>query len=76
MSANNEEGWTEVVSKKKRYRKFPPYRGPKLRAVNHFWNGFDEKGNERWYIELSNGAILTSRDQDYYFWVKRYYPGR
>jgi len=44
--------------------------------VKQYWDGFDEQNQERWFIELSNGTILSNTDKDYSFWAKRYYPNR
>ena len=38
-----------------------------------YWNGFDEKGRERWYIEFSNGSIISNKDPNYDFWSKKFY---
>lgn len=69
-------GWTKVISRKHRYPRQPPRQESKLRAVKQYWDGFDEQGQERWFIELSNRTILSNADNDYGFWAKRYYPNR
>lgn len=38
----------------------------------HYWCGFNEKGTPKWYIELSNGRIVSERDENYFFWLKKY----
>jgi hypothetical protein len=38
----------------------------------HYWSGFDEKGVRKWYIELSNGRIVSSKDENYFFWLKKH----
>lgn len=71
----DEDGWTKVVYKKSRREKpNPPRDNKSIRAVKHYWNGFNEKGEERWYLELSNGTILTPSHENYRDLVKRYFP--
>ena len=70
------DGWTKVVSRKHRNPRPQPPSETKLRAVKQYWDGFDEQNQERWFIELSNGTILSNTDKDYSFWAKRYYPNR
>jgi len=69
--SQGDDEWTKVVP-----RKYQKHQEPKVRAVKHYWNGFDEQGHEKWYIELSNGVILPSNHKEYTFWAKRYYPNR
>lgn len=38
----------------------------------HFWCGFDETGRQKWFIELSNNRIISSKDENYFFWLKKY----
>ncbi len=73
MNSNQylERGWTKVQSRReKRNMQVKP------RPVKHYWIGFDNDGNERWYLELSDGKVLTPRDVNYNFWMKRFFPNR
>lgn len=38
-----------------------------------YWNGFDNDGNEKWYIEFTNGTIITNKDSSYNFWYRKYF---
>ena len=62
---SNNDGWTQVRSK--RYKNHQN-RG---RSAKYYWNGFDKNG-EKWFIELSDGKILTSTDNDYQYWQNRF----
>ena len=75
IKEDDEDSWTKVVSRKHRRDKLhATTQESKIRAIQHYWNGFNKCGEERWYIELSNGVILSSHDKDYDFWMKRHYP--
>lgn len=68
-------GWTKVMSRKSRREKNNPLKDTKsVRATKHYWNGFNERGEEKWYLELSNGTILTSSHENYRDLVRRYFP--
>jgi hypothetical protein len=62
-----EEEWKQVSSKK--YSKKPERKTP----LKCYWNGFDENGKERWFIEFTNGSIISNKDSTYNFWSKRVY---
>ncbi len=64
-SPSNNDGWTQVRSK--RYKSHQNRR----RSAKYYWNGFDKNG-EKWFVELSDGKILTSADSDYRYWQNRY----
>lgn len=70
--------WTKVGSKKRRKKKVKQtcnsLQYPKIKPVKHYWYGFNKQGKERWYIELNNGELITNTNNEYDFWVKRYYP--
>lgn len=69
--------WTKVVFRKHRQDRPPDStQESRIKAIKHYWDGFDNQGCERWYIELSNGAIISNTDKEYGFWIKRYYPNR
>jgi hypothetical protein len=64
-SLPNNDGWTQVRSKRHRNNL------SRLKSAKHYWNGFDKNG-EKWFIELSDGKILTSSDSEYQYWQTRY----
>ena len=66
-----EEEWTKVATRKNRREK-PRAQESKVYAIKQYWNGFNNQGDEKWYIELSNGSAMSNRDKDYEFWAKRY----
>jgi len=66
MEPSNVSEWTQVKSRRSRK--------PKIYPVKNYWNGFEESGNERWYIELSDGRILTPRHEDYIRWSQKHFP--
>lgn len=71
---DNQEGeWIKVGSRKRKEKKYIQQE-QKIRALRHYWNGFDNQGKERWYIELSNGVIISNSNKEYDNWIKRYYP--
>jgi hypothetical protein len=45
-----------------------------LKPINHFWNGFDECGIEKWYIEMDNGNLISSKNSEYIYIVKKFFP--
>jgi len=63
-SANN-DGWTQVKSKRHRTQQ------SRVKSAKHYWNGFDKNG-EKWFIELSDGKILTPTDGEYQYWQNRH----
>ncbi len=63
-----EDEWTSVVTSR-RQKQNKSY--DLIKAIKHYWNGFDTEGQERWYIELSNGIILANNNKDYEWWVKK-----
>jgi len=42
------------------------------RKFKHFWNGFDDNGKEKWFIEFENGQIISSKDKNYESFTKSY----
>ena len=54
--------------KPRRVRKF------KVCPVGNYWSGFDENGHEKWFIELSDGRVLTQKHEEYEQWAQRWYP--
>ena len=75
----DENGWTRVISKKNRRERslskevIEPTSKSK-RAVGHYWNGFNSHGEERWYLELNDGTVITSSHKEYRDLVRRYFP--
>jgi len=65
--------WTKVGSRKQRKDKITECYDLKTKPVKHYWNGFNKHGEERWYIELNNGIILSDNSKDYEFWIKSFY---
>jgi hypothetical protein len=59
--------WTRVPKKRKEEKLFPK---------RHYWCGFDHRGKEKWYIELSNGRIVSKVDENYQFWLRRHIGGK
>jgi len=57
-----DKGW-KVVYKRRPYRKGFEYIGfaPKDGITKVYWNGFDIKGNERWFAEMKDGTIYPIR---------------
>ena len=74
MESSNADDWIKVSRKARQGKFFYQNTDSKVRATKHYWNGFDENGNARWYIELSDGTILSQSNKDYNFWSKRYFP--
>ena len=52
------------------HRNHPPYntgetyfpRKNMVFSINHYWNGFDEQGNEQWFDELNDGTIISNKN--------------
>lgn len=74
-----EKGW--IIKTKRRKRMIPARATSNCREEKYntrtsptrrFWLGFDKEGNERWFIELSNGKIIASTDESYNYWLKKY----
>ena len=38
----------------------------------HSWCGFDITGRQKWYLELTNGRLVSSKDENYIFWLKKF----
>ena len=55
--------WTKVRSRRNK---------GKVYVKKSYWNGFNRQGNENWYLELSDGRILTPIHEDYAFWYRRF----
>lgn len=77
-------GWagreTAMSESPKSYEGFPKggYESPRgyerkvdVYPKRQFWLGFDKFGNERWFIELSNGRIINQKDDNYFFWLRK-----
>lgn len=60
--------WKKVESRRSRRSLYTLSPTP----IHKYWDGFDERGKERWYIEMSNGTILTSNSSEYDIWSQRY----
>jgi hypothetical protein len=61
------QGWMKSESKKK---KGAP--GPGVYPKRHYWCGFNSQGKEKWYIELSNGRVVSHLDENYQYWLRKY----
>lgn len=59
-----EEGWVKITSKTQQNKKT-------TLPTRHFWSGFDEKGEQRWFLELNNGEILSKQHRDYKQWLRK-----
>ncbi len=46
----NNDGWTKVEPKKKTH---------KGKIVKCYWDGFDTKGNQKWFVEFSSGRVVS-----------------
>ena len=68
FSVSNNDGWTRVRSKRTRNNQI------RVKSTKHYWNGFDKNG-EKWFIELSDGKILSSTDTEYQYWQNRHKYG-
>lgn len=55
--------WTQVKSRR--------CRKPKIYPVNRYWSGFYESGEERWFIELSDGRVITPRHDEFSRWAPK-----
>lgn len=62
--------WQQVSSRRKNNR------DSSVKAIRHYWNGFNADRTHKWFVELDNGCILTEKSPDYNFWVGRFYPNR
>jgi len=58
--------WTQVKSRRDRRSKVYP--------INKYWSGFEENGREKWYIEMNDGSLLTSKHEDFDKLSQKYYP--
>jgi len=41
--------------------------------LRRYWNGFDDQGNRRWYIELNNGEIINYRNRKYRYMARKFF---
>jgi len=57
---------------RKEYRNSYPPRNVNVYPEKHYWCGFDDSGSQKWYIKLSNGRIVSNKDENYFFWLKKY----
>lgn len=65
----NKPGWTKVERKRK---KQPVQIREALLPKRHFWCAFTPNGEERWFIEFTNGRVISDADDSYQFWLKKY----
>jgi hypothetical protein len=63
MESAPTQGWTKTERKKK---------VSSVTVKRHYWSGFNTQGKERWYIELSNGRVVSHLDENYQYWLKKY----
>jgi len=45
---------------------------PNVYPKRNFWCNFDKTGRQKWFIELSNGRLISDKDENYFFWLKKY----
>ena len=45
---------------------------PNVYPKRSFWCNFDKNGKQKWFIELSNGRLVSDKDENYFFWLKKY----
>lgn len=38
----------------------------------HYWCSFDSEGKQKWFIELTNGRVVSDKDENYFFWLKKH----
>lgn len=62
----------ETEKKKGNRHSFGACRDINVYPKKHYWCGFDEAGRQKWFIELSNGRIVSNKDENYFFWLKKY----
>lgn len=55
----NSDEWKKIQSKKKTYKTY---------ATGWWWIGFDDNGQQKWFIELNNGSIISPSSSDYGQW--------
>lgn len=69
-----DKGW--MIKTKRRKRAIPILAREeghtRVNPTRRFWLGFDILGNEKWFIELDNGKIISCTDESYNYWLKRY----
>lgn len=46
------------------------------KAINRYWNGFDDYGNEVWCVQLNDGSIVTNKHREYGYWSRKFFPRR
>ena len=65
-------GYRDVVSANNEfhYKQFPIR--PNIYPKRNFWCNFDKNGKQKWFIELSNGRLVADKDENYFFWLKKY----
>jgi len=43
--------------------------------IKHYWYGFDNcSGLERHFIELDDGKIISDKNDEYHYLIKKYFP--
>ena len=59
---NSEFGWNVVSRKKKNVKRNETNNEKDINFhKKKYWCGFNEEGEEIWYIELSDGSIITDK---------------
>lgn len=64
-----EEEWKRVARK-------IPKKQPTQKPKKFYWSGFDANGNELWYVEFTNGSILSDRDPSYAYWHRKFFASQ
>lgn len=49
------------------YKNFRIVTAPK----RHYWCGMYPSGRRRWYIELTNGRVISDQDDNYHYWLQK-----
>lgn len=60
----NEE-WVKVKNRRSRNKKVVP--------LKHYWCGYDFMARERWFLEMSDGKILTPLNEEYFYYFNKTY---
>ncbi|MDB4769419.1 hypothetical protein OAG24_00490 [bacterium] len=58
------DGWERIKSKKEKKigKTFP---------TGWWWCGFDDSGEQKWFIELNTGFIVSPNSPNYDFWKNK-----
>ena len=68
--------WKSAQKKKKVGHAFSSGERPYIYPKRHYWCGFDSTGKEKWYIELNSGRVVSYLDDNYLFWLRKFWRFR